>query len=608
MRRCVAFLLGVVSSVVFAGALRADAFVDELGAAIRSGNVNLTFALARGKVPLTGAWSLETAGEPLAHLKAEAAEGRLKKLSFSVEGGDLIVAGKGLRPDVVIQSVEADDVHGVTGARFRGRSFFGKIVIGLFRGVGMSAVKKMKLRTDLPSVFRGDIIVHEEKPATGKPATAIPPGNAAPPAPPPPPPAAPSLLDLVRSIEIDDSSLEAYPDRPLSFEPTFRLRTARAGTPVRVTIARALYRPAREGAASRLDLDGGLEGRFVDGSLAYSGERLAFSAGELRRARIRMADDGTGKSATSLAAERLVLDLTSGLFTVPGGVRIGVDAPSRFAASSLAISEAGKVSGVLDLDLRGRTGEWNQKGAAIKLTNVVVRSPALTIADNVATGGVSLAFDYRLVYPFTVSYPVQDIPSRKVDLTFAGPLQAELALDRAGDDRNGRVEGTYVLKVPWAPVERAAFEAMRARWSSDIAAIRKVDFNLEPAEFGPCGESCFVAKFKIVAEKKSGRRSIFRAQCAPEGKASLVIDKDSGEMRLEHMTIQPHCEGLASIVNFVAPLFAKAYSDVTLFRMPADVPLTVDAVRSGMAWIELSGRIRWTAAEKSVETGTAGAR
>jgi hypothetical protein len=606
MKRCAALLLGMVSWAAFAGTLHADSFVDELGAAIRSGNVNLTFALARGKVPLTGAWSLETTGEPLAHLKADAVEGHLTKFSFSVDGGDLIVAGAGLRPDVVIQSVEADGTHGVTAARFHGRSFFGKIVIGLFRGVGMSAVRKMKLKTDLPSLFRGDIVVHEEKPA-GKAAPAPSAGNAAPPPSAAPPPAGPSLFDLVLSIEIDDSTLEAYPGRPLAFDPMFRLRTAPAGAPVRVSIARALYRPARPGEASRLDLDGGIEGSFVDGSLAYSGERLAFSSGELKRARIRMADDGEGKSATSLSAESLALDLTSGLFTVPGGIRIGVDAPSRFAATSLSISEAGKVSGVLDLDLKGRTGEWKQKDATVKLTGVTVRSKGLRIADNVASGGVSLAFDYRLIYPFTVSYPVQDIRPRKVDLTFAGPLQAELALDRAGDAEKGRVDGTYVLKVPWAPVERAAFEAMRARWSSDLAAIRKVDFTLEPAEFGPCGESCFVAKFRIVAEKKSGRRSIFRAQCAPEGKANLVIDKDSGEMRLEHMTIEPHCEGLASIVNFIAPLFAKAYSDITLFKMPADAPLTVDAVRSGMAWIELSGRIRWVAAEKASETGSAGA-
>jgi hypothetical protein len=606
MKRCAALLLGMVSWAAFAGTLHADSFVDELGAAIRSGNVNLTFALARGKVPLTGAWSLETTGEPLAHLKADAVEGHLTKFSFSVDGGDLIVAGAGLRPDVVIQSVEADGTHGVTAARFHGRSFFGKIVIGLFRGVGMSAVRKMKLKTDLPSLFRGDIVVHEEKPA-GKAAPAPSAGNAAPPPSAAPPPAGPSLFNLVLSIEIDDSTLEAYPGRPLAFDPMFRLRTAPAGAPVRVSIARALYRPARPGEASRLDLDGGIEGSFVDGSLAYSGERLAFSSGELKRARIRMADDGEGKSATSLSAESLALDLTSGLFTVPGGIRIGVDAPSRFAATSLSISEAGKVSGVLDLDLKGRTGEWKQKDATVKLTGVTVRSKGLRIADNVASGGVSLAFDYRLIYPFTVSYPVQDIRPRKVDLTFAGPLQAELALDRAGDAEKGRVDGTYVLKVPWAPVERAAFEAMRARWSSDLAAIRKVDFTLEPAEFGPCGESCFVAKFRIVAEKKSGRRSIFRAQCAPEGKANLVIDKDSGEMRLEHMTIEPHCEGLASIVNFIAPLFAKAYSDITLFKMPADAPLTVDAVRSGMAWIELSGRIRWVAAEKASETGSAGA-
>ena len=587
-----ALLLGTIA-LLRTGAASAESFVEQLGAAIRSGNVDLTFVLAPGKVPLTGAWSLETKGAPRAHLTADADDGHLTKLSFSVDGGDLIVSGTGLRPDVVVQSVEADGVHGVTAARFRGRSFFGKIVIGLFRGVGMSAVRKMRFRTDLPSVFRGDIVVHDEKPAGSRGPSPAPPPS--PESPPPPAPSGPGLFDLVRSIEIARSSLVAYPDRPLSFEPVFRLRTASSGEPVRVVIARAEYRPARADEPSRLDLDGGIEGRFVDGAMAYSGERLAFSTGELRRARVRITSDASGRSATSLSAEGLVLDLTSGRFVVPGGIAIGVDAPSRFSAAALSVSEAGRVSGVLDLDLRGRTGEWIQNGATVKLSGITVRSRELKITDNVATGAVALDFDYRVIYPFTVSYPVREIEPRHVDLTFAGPLHADLALDRAGDAERGKIEGSYTLKVPWAPVERAAFEAMRARWSEDLAAVRKVDFTLEPAQFGPCGESCFVAKFKIVAEKKSGKRSIFRAECAPEGKANLVIDKETGTMRLEKMRIEPHCEGLAAIVNFIAPLFAKAYSDVTLFRMPADAPLTVDAVRSGMAWIELSGRIRWSA-------------
>jgi hypothetical protein len=38
--------------------------------------------------------------------------------------------------------------------------------------------------------------------------------------------------------------------------------------------------------------------------------------------------------------------------------------------------------------------------------------------------------------------------------------------------------------------------------------------------------------------------------------------------------------------------------------MPPDAPLTVDVVRSGMAWIELSGRIHWSeAARENGQTG-----
>lgn len=582
-----------------------DPFVDQLGAAIRSGHVDLTFALVPGKVPLTSGWSIETTGAPRARLQADADEGRLRHLTFGVEGGQLVVAGKGLRPDVVVEALEADGDHGVTSARFHGRGFFGKIVIGLFRGVGMSAVRKMKFHTDLPSLFRGDILVHEAeaapapaakpaaRPAAPAPTTAPPPPSAPSGAPPAPP--GPSLFDLVGSIEVDRSTLTAWPGKPLE-EPMFRLRTADTGEPVHLSIASARWRPSRGDTASSLDLDGELDGAFSAGEISYSGERLAFSSGALRRARVLIRSAPSGPASTSMSAAALDLRLTSGRFAIPGGIRVAIDGPSRFTAADLAISDAGKVSGTLDLDLHGKTGEWKQNGMVIQLSDVAVLSRGLRVADNVATGSVGLDFDYRVLYPFTITYPVKEIGARHVDLTFAGPLHADLALDRAGDAEHGKVGGTYVLKLPWQPVERAAFEAMRARWSEDLAAIRKVDFTLDPAEFGPCGESCFVAKFNVVAEKKSGKRSIFRAECAPEGKANLVIDKDAGVMRLENMKIETHCKGLASIVNFIAPLFAKAYGDVTLFQMPADMPLTIDSVRSGMAWIELAGRLRWAAA------------
>jgi hypothetical protein len=580
-------LVLLAAAVAVAGRLSAESFVDQLGGAIRSGHVDLTFELAAGKVPLTAAWSVETTGGPRAHLLAEADEGRLTRFSFSVDGGDLIVAGRGLRPDVVVEAIEMDGTHGITSARFHGRGFFGKIVIGLFRGIGMSAVKKLKFRTDLPSVFRGDILVRDESAAS----------NAAAAPAPPPSPAGQSLFDLVRRIALERSELVAYPSRALAFEPIFSFRTAPSGDPVRISVDAASWRPARDGEPSRLDVDGRIDGRFVDGAMAYSGERLAFSSGALRGARIRIRSDESGKSASSLAADRLDLDLTSGRFIVPpGGIRVAVEAPSRFSAERLSVTESGKVSGILDLDLRGKTGEWRRNGITVALSGVAVRSPRLEVADNAATGEVSLDFDYRLVYPFTVAYPVKEIEAHRVDLVFAGPLHAALALDRAGDAERGRVEGTYTLKAPWAPIERAAFEAMRARWSEDLAAIRKVDFTLEPSQFGPCGESCFIAKFDVVAEKKSAGRSIFRAECAPEGRANLVIDKETGTMRLEGMKIETHCKGIASIVNFLAPFFAKAYSDVTLFRMPADSPLTVDTVRSGAEWIELGGRVRWAAA------------
>jgi hypothetical protein len=72
---------------------------------------------------------------------------------------------------------------------------------------------------------------------------------------------------------------------------------------------------------------------------------------------------------------------------------------------------------------------------------------------------------------------------------FAGPLQAGRA-DRA--ETRARPRRARTLKVPWSP-SSAPLDAMRACWSSNLAAVRKADLPIR--RNWPCGESCFVAKF-----------------------------------------------------------------------------------------------------------------
>ncbi|WP_217551140.1 hypothetical protein, partial [Pantoea sp. GbtcB22] len=80
-------------------------------------------------------------------------------------------------------------------------------------------------------------------------------------------------------------------------------------------------------------------------------------------------------------------------------------------------------------------------------------------------------------------YPVPELEPRRVDLEFKGPFRADLHLAGVGEGDRDAVTGTYVFSVDWPPVEKAAFEAIRAAWVQDVKALRKVRFDIEPVRF-----------------------------------------------------------------------------------------------------------------------------
>jgi hypothetical protein len=46
-------------------------------------------------------------------------------------------------------------------------------------------------------------------------------------------------------------------------------------------------------------------------------------------------------------------------------------------------------------------------------------------------------------------------------------------------------------------------------------------------------------------------------------------------------------------VNLVAPLLTKTYDDMVIFKLPEDVPFTIDKVRSKGDELEIAGAILW---------------
>jgi hypothetical protein len=565
----------------------AAAAIDQLGALVKDGHLRVQADLLAGSVPAIPKYALEVRGAPKTSIAAEAADGRVTRMHFAVENGQLIVRGKGLRPKVSIESLEFESPGGVTAMTFHGLGIW-KPIVAIFGGIARSAVRKMEFRTDIPSVLKGEIMggARTPTPPPGQSATAG-----------PPPAAAPSFMDLVREVRIDELAVTAFAGRRMELEPFVSFDTAahpQSGEAMKVSIERGVFRPSHTGDPSFLSLAGNIDGEIENGQMEFEKNKCVVTRGRVRGGVFQAGSGEDGKLATAFSAKSLFFELSSGDFVVPGGMGVSLDEGSTFEVADAKVSAAGHFSGVAKLDLAGKTGRISRRGATISASNIHLKTGGLTIVDGRATGPLELSFDYQLRYPFAVKYPIEQIAEKKLMLDFHGPFATTLRLSDAGGDE-GEVTGDYAFKAPWPPIEEAALVVLAAKWQQDVA-IKKVDFTITPKLFRPCGISCFTLGFEFTAEKKSGKKRLFSQFCAPVGKAELFVDKATRSFVLKDVRIETHCKGIVGwVVNFVAPLFAKTYSDVVLFQMPPDLPMTIDSVRGGAEWIEIGGRIEWEA-------------
>jgi hypothetical protein len=575
--------------------------LENIGKLVKDGHLSVEADLQQGSMPVIPKYTLEVQGAPKTLVAVEAADGKVTHMKFGVENGQLVVRGSGLRPKVAIESLEFQDPKGITDLKFHGLGIW-RPIVAIFGGIARSAVGKLTLNTDIPSVLKGEIIGSRKAAAAATP----PPGPA--PTPPaeipaggPPPEPTPSFMDLVREVRLNDMVVTAYGGRRMVLRPFVAFDTAPnpSGEAMKVSVEKAVFRPGHGGAASYVELSGRLDGEIENGEMEFEANRVTIAKGEIRKAEFQGKTGEDGKIASSMSAGRLLFELSSGNFVVPGGLGVALDSGSTFEVDRLKVTSAGSFSGLAKLDLAGKTGELSRQGATISASNIRLKTPGLTVVDGKATGPLVLTFDYQLEYPFIVKYPIKEIPEKKLDLDFHGPFATTLALKDAGAD-SGEVTGTYVFKAPWDPIEQAALVALQAKWQQDLA-IRNVDFAIVPKMFRPCGETCFTLGIEVTAEKRTGKsklKKLFSQFCAPVGKANLVIDKAERAFVLKDLKIETHCKGVVGwFVNFLTPFLAKTYGDMKLFQMPPDLPLTIDSVRGGAHLVEIGGSIDWTAAQ-----------
>ena len=579
---------------VAASKFDAKDLLDQIGACVESGKLNVEIDLLEGRVPAAQKWAVETKGQPLTKLTAQAANGRVERLNVDLSNGTLLVAGKGLRPKVYIESLEFEDGKGITQAKFRGKGIW-KPIVAIFRGVAMSALRKLEFRTDIPSVLRGEIFVSSTaKPGKGKAPTPTPAYSSAAG---PPPTLGPSFMTLVREARISDSELVAYGGKPLGFADLVHFETAShptSGVPLRVALDKGSFRPGQGGASPQIAVAGRIDGEIENGELGFGQSHSTFSRGELKGGKFQVTTGESGNYETRIGASAFALELESGELHLPGGSEVDIGPPSRIGFRELAVEPDGRYSAILDVDATGKVGRITRAGSTISASNVHARTQGAHIVTGRATGDLDLEFDYRLDYLLVVHYPMKEVGEKTVPLIFQGPFATRLHYEDAGAD-SGTVTGDYHFKVPWPPIEQAALEVLKAKWSQDVTpAVRHVNFDIEPRHFSPCGENCFLLELDVTAEKKSGKKSLFRQICEPQGRADLVIDTPTRSFQLKNIKLTTRCKGVVGwFVNLLTPLLTKTYTDMTLFQMPANLPFSIEKVGTGVNWVAISGRVDW---------------
>jgi hypothetical protein len=579
--------------------------LENIGKLVKDGHLGIEADLQQGSMPVMPKYTLEVQGAPKTLVAVEAVDGSVTHMKFTVENGQLAVRGSGLRPKVAIESLEFQDPKGITDLKFHGLGIW-KPIVAIFGGIARSAVAKLHLNTDIPSVVKGEIFgAKKPTPAPGAPP---PPSPTPPPAPPPggPSPApTPSFMDLIHEVRINDMVVTAYGGREMALRPFVDFETAPnpSGEAMKISIPKAVFRPAHAGAPNYIELSGRLDGEIVNGEMEFEANRVTIATGKIQGGEFQAQTGDDGKVASTLSAATLAFELSSGNFVVPGGMGVALDSGSKFEVDRLKVTSAGKFSGVAKLDLAGKTGELSRQGATISASNIRLKTTGLKVVDGKATGPLEISFDYQLEYPFVVKYPIKEIEEKKLDLDFHGPFAATLSLKDAGAD-SGEVTGNYLFKAPWDPIEQAALVALAAKWQQDLA-VKRIDFTITPKMFRPCGESCFTLGIEVTAEKRTGKsklKKLFSQFCAPVGKANLFIDKPERAFVLKDIKIETHCKGVVGwFVNFLTPFLTKTYGDMKLFQMPPNLPLTVDSVRGGAHLVEIAGSIDYTAGQPKPE-------
>jgi hypothetical protein len=198
-----------------------------------------------------------------------------------------------------IESLVLESSKGITNLRFKGVGLW-RPLVAIFGGIARSTVRKLQLRTDIPSVLKGEIIggakSAEPTPPASPPPEAVGESVVSAPA---SGPTEPSLLDLVTEVRILDMTMTAFEGRPLALRPFLEFRTSfhpQGGEPMRLTVDKGVYRPGRDGVADFLEFACRVDRDIEDGMMAFGRDRSSVTRGRIQGGAFLANSMGTQRS------------------------------------------------------------------------------------------------------------------------------------------------------------------------------------------------------------------------------------------------------------------------------------------------------------------------
>src|SRR5262245_24131745 len=359
--------------------------LENIGKLVKDAHLAIEADLLQGSMPVMPKYTLNVEGAPKTVISVEANDGKVTHMKFAVENGQLVVRGSGLRPKVAIEKLEFQEPKGFTSMEFHGLGIW-KPIVAIFGGIARSAIGKLAIRTDIPSVLKGEIL----GPKKATPAAGAPPPAPTPTPPPgrPPPAPTPSFMDLVKEVRLNDMVVTAYAGKRMVLRPFVAFDTAAnpSGEAMKFTIEKGIFRPGHNGGPNYIELAGQFEGQIENGEMEFQENRVTIAKGEIDKASFQGKTGEDGKVESALSAGRLAFELSSGKFVVPGGMAVELDSGSTFQVDKLKVTSAGKFSGIAKLDLAGKTGDLSRSGATLSASNIKVKTDGLTVVDGKATG------------------------------------------------------------------------------------------------------------------------------------------------------------------------------------------------------------------------------